>query len=88
MLGGKEYLATINPMPKSRCFNSEFVRTSGDLNCFVSDATTIAQSQCERCEDYADIEALVWRLPIKHLTFAAHDSLAPYSGPYPMAIHV
>ena len=27
-------------------------------------------------------------LPIDHLTFAAHDSLAPYSGPYPMTVHV
>src|SRR5699024_7906476 len=35
-----------------------------------------------------DIEMLVSRLPIDHLTFAAHDSLAPYSGPYPMALLV
>jgi putative transposase len=46
------------------------------------------QSQCERATDYADIETLVSRLPIDHCTFAAHDSLAPYSGPYPMALLV
>jgi hypothetical protein len=58
---------------------------SGDvLDGFVADVTTIAQSQCEHCEDYADIETLVCHLPIEHLTFAAHDSLAPYSGPYPL----
>ncbi|MGN8215885.1 transposase [Halococcus salifodinae] len=31
---------------------------------------------------------LVSRLPIEHLTFAAHDSSVPYSGPYPMALLV
>ena len=62
---------------------------SGDvLNGFVADVTTIAQSQCERWESYADIETLICHLPIDHLTFAAHDSLAPYSGRYPMAIQV
>ncbi|EMA52083.1 transposase IS4 family protein [Halococcus thailandensis JCM 13552] len=44
------------------------------------------QSQCERATDYADIEMVICRLPIGHLTFAAHDSSAPYSGPYPMAL--
>lgn len=58
------------------------------LGGFVTDVTLIAQSQCERATDYADIETLVCRLPIDHLTFAAHDALAPYSGPYPMAILV
>ena len=37
-------------------------------------------------QDYADIETLVCQLPVEHLTFAAHDSSAPYSGPYPMAL--
>jgi putative transposase len=59
-----------------------------DLDRFVADVTTIAQSQCERATDYADIESLVCRLPIDHLTFAVHDSSAPYSGPYPMALLV
>ncbi len=62
---------------------------SGDvLDGFVGDVTTIAQSQCEWWESYADIETLICHLPIDHLTFAAHDSSAPYSGPYPMAVHV
>jgi putative transposase len=61
---------------------------ANDLDGFVTDVTTIAQSQCERCEDYTDIETLISDLPIDHFTFAAHDSLAPYSGPYPMAILV
>jgi putative transposase len=51
-----------------------------DLDGFVSNVTTIAQSRCERCENYADIETVVCDLPIDHLTFAAHDSFAPY-GP-------
>jgi putative transposase len=59
-----------------------------DLDGFVADVSTIAQSRCERCEDYTDIETLICDLPIDHLTFAAHDSLAPYSGPYPMALLV
>ncbi len=59
-----------------------------DLDGFVADVTTIAQSRCECCEDYTDIETLICDLPIVHLTFAAHDSLAPYSGPYPMALLV
>src|SRR5699024_4630531 len=58
------------------------------LDGFVADVTTIAQSQCERWEGYADIETLVCRLPIDRLTFAAHDDHAPYSGPYPMALLV
>ena len=46
------------------------------------------QTQCERATDYAGIETLVYHLPIDLLTFAAHHSLAPYSGRYPMASHV
>jgi putative transposase len=59
-----------------------------DFGEFISEVTTIAQSRCEHCKDYADIEMLVCRLPIDHLTFAAHDAFTPYSGPYPMATHV
>lgn len=73
---------------QSRCFAVESEGTSEDLDGFISGIMTIAQSQCEYCEVYADIEALVCRLPIDHFTFAAHDSLAPYSGPYPMALLV
>jgi putative transposase len=62
--------------------------TDNDLGELVAAVTTIAQSQCERATDYADVEMLVSRLPIEHLTFAAHDSSASYSGPYPMAILV
>ena len=58
------------------------------LDGVVGGIATIAQSQCEHCEDYADVETLVCQLPVDHFTFAAHDSLAPYSGPYMMAIHV
>lgn len=70
---------------QSRRFAVESDGTGDDLDGFISVITTIAQSQCERCEAYADVEALVCQLPIDHLTFAAHDSLAPCSGPYPMA---
>jgi putative transposase len=73
---------------QSRFFESESDESGDALDSFVADLTTIAQSQCERAESYADIEALVCHLPIDHLTFAAHDASAPYSGPYPMAIHV
>ncbi|MFC6764529.1 transposase [Natrinema soli] len=73
---------------RSHIFDSEFEGVDDDLDGFVADVTTIEQSQCERCEDYADIEALIHDLPIDHLTFAAHDSLAPYSGPYPMTLLV
>ncbi|MFC6964321.1 transposase [Halocatena marina] len=58
------------------------------LDRFVADVTTIVQSQCERWESYADIETLICHLPIDHLTFAAHDASAPYTEPYPIAIHV
>jgi putative transposase len=44
--------------------------------------------QWVRATNYADIEMLVSRLPIDHLMFAAHDSLAPYSGPYPITLLV
>jgi putative transposase len=70
---------------QSHFFDSKSGEKSDALNGFVADVTTIVQSQCERATDYADIEMLVSRLPIDHCTFAAHDSSAPYSGPYPMA---
>ncbi|HET7324948.1 MAG TPA: transposase, partial [Halococcus sp.] len=73
---------------QSRCFAVESERTSEDLDGFISAITTIAQSQCEHCEAYADIETLVCELPIDHCTFAVHDSFAPYSGPYPMTLLV
>ena len=73
---------------RSRFFDVDFDGTDNNLDGFVSDVTTIAQSRCEHATDYADIETLVCDLPIGHLTFAAHDAFAPYSGPYPMAIHV
>ena len=59
-----------------------------DLDGYVADVTTIAQARCEHATDYADIKTLLCRLPIDHLTFAAHDSSAPYSGPYPMTLLV
>ncbi|WP_160135391.1 transposase [Halococcus salsus] len=73
---------------QSRFFEGEADGSGDDLDGFVADVTTIAQSQCERWESYADIETLICHLPIDHLTFAAHDSLAPYSGRYSMSIHV
>ncbi len=75
--------STTNHHGQSSFFNLEL--TNIVLDEFVADVTTIAHSQCPHCDDYANIETLVSRLPIDHLTFAAHDSLAPYSGPYPMA---
>jgi putative transposase len=59
-----------------------------ELDTIVAAVTTIAQSWCERATDYADIETLVCHLPIDQYSFAAHDTSAPYSGPYPMAILV
>jgi putative transposase len=73
---------------RSRFFDVDFDGTDNNLDGFVSDVTTIAQSQCEHATDYVDIEMLVCDLPIDHLTFAAHDTFAPYSGPYSMAIHI
>jgi putative transposase len=73
---------------QSRFFEDESDGSGDDLDRFIADVTTIAQSQCERWETYADIETLICHLPIDHLTFAAHDSLVPYSGPYPMALLV
>jgi putative transposase len=71
---------------QSRFFNDASAKKDNALDGFVADVTTIAQSQCEHATNYNDIETLVCRLPIGHCTFAAHDSLAPYSGPYPMAL--
>jgi putative transposase len=73
---------------RSRFFEDESDGSDDVLDGFVADVTTIAQSQCERWEGYADIEMLICHLPIGHLTFAAHDASAPYAGPYPMAVHV
>jgi putative transposase len=73
---------------RSRFFEDESNGSGDILDEFVADVTTIAQSQCERWESYADIETLICHLPIDHLTFAAYDASAPYAGPYPMAIHV
>ncbi|WP_273838232.1 transposase [Halococcus sp. PRR34] len=80
--------AATNHHGQSRFFDVEPSGTGDDLAGFVGDVTTIVQSQCERATDYADIETLVCRLPVDHCTFAAHDSSAPYSGPYPMALLV
>ncbi len=71
---------------QSSCFDVASEETNDDFDGLVATVTTIVQSQCEHPTDYADIETLVCRLPIDHLTFTAHDSLAPYSGPYPMAL--
>jgi putative transposase len=57
-----------------------------DLGDIVAAVTTIAQSWCERATDYADIETMVCQLPSNQCSFAAHDSFAPYSGPYPMGL--
>jgi hypothetical protein len=73
---------------QSRFFDRESESTGDELDGFVADVTTIVQARCEHATEYADIETLVCRLPIDHLAFAANDSLAPYSGPYPMALLV
>ena len=73
---------------RSRFFEGESDRSGDGLNGFVADVTTIAQSQCERWESHANIETLICNFPIDHLTFAVHDSSAPYTGPYPMVIYV
>ena len=73
---------------RSRFFESVSNGSGDVLDGFVADLTTIAQSQCERAESYTEIETLICHLPIDHLTFAAHDASAPYTGPYPMAVHV
>ena len=67
-------------------FDGESGGAGDDLGEFVADVTTIAQARCEHATDYTDIETVVCQLPIDHITFAANDSLAPYSGPYPMAL--
>ncbi|WP_232833851.1 transposase [Saliphagus sp. LR7] len=71
-----------------RFFDSESEGIGDDLDGFVADITSIAQMRCEHATDYADVETLICDLPINHLTFAAHDSLAPYSGSYPMTLLV
>ena len=73
---------------QSRFFDSESESVGDELDGFVADVTTIVQARREHATEYADIETLVCRLPIDHLAFAANDSLAPYSGPYPMALLV
>lgn len=74
--------------PSSRSVPDDFEKASDALYGFVTDVTTIVQSQRECITNYAEIETLLCRLPIDHLTFAAHDSFAPYSGPYPMVFLV
>jgi putative transposase len=59
-----------------------------DLNRLTADVATAAHSWCEYATSYTDIETLVCRLPINFRTFTVHDSFAPYSGPYPMALLV
>ena len=73
---------------RSRFFEGESDGSGDGLDGFVADVTTIAQSQCERWESYADIETLICHLSIDHITFAAHDASAPYSESYPMALLV
>jgi len=73
---------------QSRFFDYESDEAGDGLDEFVADVTTIAQARCEHCEDYANIETLVCDLPLDHLAFASYDSLAPYSGSYPMAVLV
>jgi putative transposase len=80
--------STNNHSERSRFFDTESDGKGDDLDGFVADVITIVQSRCEHATDYIDIETLVCDLPIDHLTFAAHDALAPYSGPYPVAIHI
>ena len=82
-------VGTTDPHPtRSGVFDPESDLAAIDLDEFVADVTTIAQSQCEHLTDYADIETLICCLPIDQLTFAEYDSFAPYSGPYPIAVHV
>ena len=81
-------LADIANVGQLRFFDGEADGVGDNLGGLVADVTTVAQTRCEHCEDYADVEALVCDLPVDHLTFIAHDSLAPYSGPYPMALLV
>ncbi|EMA43611.1 transposase IS4 family protein [Halococcus saccharolyticus DSM 5350] len=59
---------------RSRFFEDESDGSGDVLDGFVADVTTIAQSQCERWESYADIKTLICHLSIDHLTFVAHDS--------------
>jgi putative transposase len=72
----------------SRLVTLEAEAQGDNLDDFVAAVTIIAQSWCERATDYTAIETLVCRLPINQWTFAAHDALAPYSGPYPVALLV
>jgi hypothetical protein len=80
--------STNGPSEPSRSFALEAEAHGDDLDDVVTAVTTIAQSWCESATDYADIETLVCKLPIDQDTFAVHDALAPYSGPYPMALLV
>ncbi len=70
--------ATNGSSEQSCCFDVGSDGTD-DLERFVSDVATIAQSHCKRATDYTDIETLVYQLPIDHCTFGAHDASAPYS---------
>lgn len=78
-----------NGPPRHPLFPDSHVEiTTDDLEGFVGAVTTTAQSQCEQCEDYADIESMVCQPSIDHFSFAAPDVSAPYSGPYPMTIQI
>ncbi len=41
---------------RTRFFEDEFEGSGNGLDGFIADVTTVAQSQCERAESYADIE--------------------------------
>lgn len=73
---------------QSDFFGIEPEEIDDDLDGFVAAVTTIEPSQCERATDYAVIETVGCQLPIDRCTLATHDSLAPYSGLYPMARQV
>jgi putative transposase len=49
--------STNGHLEQSQFFDIEYGDTS-DLDGFVTDVTTIAQSRCEHATDYADIETL------------------------------
>jgi putative transposase len=74
--------------PSSRLCILDSDEADDTIDGVVSTVTTITRSWCERATTYDDIEMLACQPPIDQYTFAAHDSLAPYSGPYPMALLV
>ncbi len=80
--------STTGPPTSPHLFAVDTGTSGGDLDDVVAAVTTIAQSWGEHATDYGDIETLVCRLPLDQCTFSSHDAFVPYSGPYPMAIHV